>query len=268
NPPYWFPKVSDGEKRELSDRNRLGKGEKHLESIEDPKSFWLEVLKLAPPKPWTDKAKTLAFLSVQKPMDIPSTSKFWATANNWLDEVIRQGSEKEWRDDMTIDVPRISAELWDVIRIIGDSTEGFGTYPKCLKARMSKAGFLWIGVDPKKRIIPKCWVKWAKANKMVYKSAVTGMGNPIRTLSTSQQTSSMSEMSLGPESQMSQLQAAKRQPGLLLPEQRAQKALEDLQEYRGQPYRTHKTPFAIQQPEESVRWYNYKTLYEWRLKNS
>ncbi|KAI2623410.1 hypothetical protein GGS21DRAFT_494252 [Xylaria nigripes] len=172
-PTNWTKATAPHRNRKLREGNRLHQLETHLAEVEDPEKFWMEVIKIAPPKKWMDKVKLMGFLSTSRPMDKPSNGKLWSQAREWLNEAIRQGGSQGWNDNILINVPAITAEFWEAIRIIGDSSEGFGTFPTFIRERMLNAGFGWIAINPRKRVIPKCWVQWAKINNVKYKSTMS-----------------------------------------------------------------------------------------------
>ncbi|KAI2634040.1 hypothetical protein GGS21DRAFT_543951 [Xylaria nigripes] len=158
--------------RKLQSRNMLGEDETQLADIKDPRKFWEKLMEIAPPRTWTDMAKVFSFLAQTRPLARPSHCQIWRKAHDWLDEAIRVGSSCDWKDDMPIKTRSTTPEFWEAIRIMGDARHGYGTYPKSIREKIIDAGFGWIAVDPKKRIIPKCWVYWANLNDIPYKEAV------------------------------------------------------------------------------------------------
>ncbi|KAI1828555.1 hypothetical protein F4861DRAFT_534977 [Xylaria intraflava] len=251
-PPYWLEATSEQRTRTLNETNRLGQSETHLGDIKDAEAFWTEVLKLAPPKQWTDKAKVLEYLADARPLEEALKGNLLSRALNWLSDAIQQGSRHGWSDDMLMDMPRTSAEEWDAIRIIGDSREGFGTYPRTIRDRMANAGFTWIAVDPRKRIIPKCWVRWARINKLAYKGTVALDVNPhadikpTKTSPTSNVPSTRLPKDINTPNANGQQGHA---PGI----SHAKVMVKSLEKYNGQLPAKQASSFHIHQPQEAIR---------------
>ncbi|KAI2641255.1 hypothetical protein GGS21DRAFT_487595 [Xylaria nigripes] len=165
-PTSWATHATTSKYRRLMTSNRLRQSETHLEDVTEPKDFWLEVLKIAPPRTWLDGALVLRYLAQCRPMDKPSNNKLWARAREWLDKAVERGSQGEWRDYMVIDMPVAPPEMWEAVRIVGDvrGGGGFGTFPGPIRERLVAAGMEWILTDPALRRIPECWVAWARTH--------------------------------------------------------------------------------------------------------
>ncbi|KAI2620257.1 hypothetical protein GGS21DRAFT_494858 [Xylaria nigripes] len=165
-PTSWATHATTSKYRRLMTSNRLRQSETHLEDVTEPKDFWLEVLKIAPPRTWLDGALVLRYLAQCRPMDKPSNNKLWARAREWLDKAVERGSQGEWRDYMVIDMPVAPPEMWEAVRIVGDVRGGGGLAPSLdLSAnRLVAAGMEWILTDPALRRIPECWVAWARTH--------------------------------------------------------------------------------------------------------
>ncbi|KAI1275322.1 hypothetical protein F5Y07DRAFT_181563 [Xylaria sp. FL0933] len=80
-----------------------------------------------PPKPWTNLSNVMAQLANVRPMDKPSNTKLWAEAKKWIDSAKNPGSANDWADDKPIGPTKTSSELWEALRITGDSEHGYGT---------------------------------------------------------------------------------------------------------------------------------------------
>ncbi|KAI1821140.1 hypothetical protein F4861DRAFT_552055 [Xylaria intraflava] len=170
---YWAPFMTPDRRRILNPFNSLRQSETHLGTIKSPKEFWNSVIDIAPPKKWVDRAQVMKYLSQNRPMAKSYESKIWTQARDWLKAALEAGSSRGWADDMTINVPAITSEFWEAVRIIGDSRNGFGTYPRAVREKLAAVGMCWIVVDPRERIIPKCWVSWARKHGFSYKSTVS-----------------------------------------------------------------------------------------------
>ncbi|KAI1432613.1 hypothetical protein GGR50DRAFT_696882 [Xylaria sp. CBS 124048] len=241
-PSYWYKTTPLRRTRRLNENNRLCQSELHLANFDDPESFWVEVLKIAPPKKWTDKVKVLALLARSKPMDDPWNNKILLGVMNWLDQAIQQGSRHNWNDNIFINVPAMIAEEWEAIRIIGDIHEGFGTYPKIVTEKMAAAGVGWIAVNPRKRVIPKCWIPWARMHNVTYKTAIATVAeDPVATIeSTSQQAVHGTVMHRDITTQNSQ-------------QNRPLEIQRDKDTHNGHQYKSRSRAFNVLQPQEEVR---------------
>ncbi|KAI1820373.1 hypothetical protein F4861DRAFT_543006 [Xylaria intraflava] len=170
-PTEWTPMAEAGPKRrKLKRNNGLNQSELHLEDLTDPKDYWTAVMKIAPPKQWTDKHKVMTYLASTKPLEKQSNTKIWIQANTFLDKALAIGAQTNWSDDTTMTMDDSPAEFWEALRIIGDANLGFGTFPSQIRERILDAGFAWIAVNPRKRVIPKCWAHWAKKHNFKYKN--------------------------------------------------------------------------------------------------
>ncbi|KAI2623411.1 hypothetical protein GGS21DRAFT_494253 [Xylaria nigripes] len=167
----WFSTVKPDKRRNFFSSNRLKQDETPLINIDSGHVYWRMVTNIAPPRDWIKKSKLFTYLAKARPKDKVSNYKFWVATRNWLDEVIRQGDLSDWSDEGTLNPPVTDEEIWEAIRIVGDSQDGYGTYPKAIKEKMTKAGFNWIAVNPKYRIIPKCWQSWANHYGFSYAAA-------------------------------------------------------------------------------------------------
>ncbi|KAI1822427.1 hypothetical protein F4861DRAFT_541018 [Xylaria intraflava] len=129
-PTEWTPMAEAGPKRrKLKRNNGLNQSELHLEGLTDPKDYWTAVMKIAPPKQWTDKHKVMTYLASTKPLEKQSNTKIWIQANTFLDKALAIGAQTNWSDDTTMTMDDSPAEFWDALRIIGDANLGFGTFP-------------------------------------------------------------------------------------------------------------------------------------------
>jgi hypothetical protein len=62
-------------------------------------------------------------------LDKPSNSRLWEEAEVWLKEAAIRGHHNEWKDGGHITVKYLESEFWEALRVVGDSEEGFGTFP-------------------------------------------------------------------------------------------------------------------------------------------
>ncbi|KAI2628155.1 hypothetical protein GGS21DRAFT_492799 [Xylaria nigripes] len=122
-PSEWAPPTRIT--RTLYQNNGLRQDETHLLQTSVSRDFWLKVLKIAPPKTWLNASKVLAHLALVRPMAKPSNSILWDRSRKWLDEAIRLGNQYGWADDAPINLSFKEPEVWEAIRIVGDSKEGF-----------------------------------------------------------------------------------------------------------------------------------------------
>ncbi|KAI1820033.1 hypothetical protein F4861DRAFT_543310 [Xylaria intraflava] len=170
----WAPHSTRTQLRRLLSRNRLQQSEVHLGEAMDPQKFWHEVIKIAPPKPWARTGRVMHFLSLTKPMEQPSNVTLWTKVRDWLDDVNKLGSDLAWKDDLDFDsiktnYPIWEPELWEAIRIVGDAQDGFGTFPRTLKGKITSAGLSWMTFPSESRIIPRCWRRWARSHHISHR---------------------------------------------------------------------------------------------------
>ncbi|KAI1818914.1 hypothetical protein F4861DRAFT_544551 [Xylaria intraflava] len=174
----WGSPVAAAKRRAVYRCNRLGVDETKFGSVDDVEAFWLSVLAVIPPRPWVNIPKLLVHLATYKPMQKPSDSKPWKTASTRLDEIIRCGSGNHWANDTNFPDFLADEGHWEALRIIGDTHQGFGTFPSTLKNKLIQAGAAWVLVSPDVRIIPLCWEQWATRHGIPYTSSMPNMHIP------------------------------------------------------------------------------------------
>ncbi|RYO91602.1 hypothetical protein DL764_008270 [Monosporascus ibericus] len=112
-----------------------------VDGIEDAKEFIEAVLAEHPIRPFLDLTLTLTLYHLCHMRDIRI-----------------QAATTGWTDTMDILVFNITEEHVKALRIIGDATGGFGSFPKMLLlADLDEAGLSFLLVEPGRRIIPRCW---------------------------------------------------------------------------------------------------------------
>ncbi|KAI1430446.1 hypothetical protein GGR50DRAFT_702189 [Xylaria sp. CBS 124048] len=161
----WSSPAPHSKQRALKESSELGVDESIFrDKIDDVRGYWKTILSRVPPRPWVDKKRLIEHLATSKPLEMPSNSKPWKTVRLWIEAATRYGSMKNWADDIDFPIDPIDDGLWEAVRIIGDTDLGFGTFPNRLKGKLVEAGAAWILIDPKERIIPFSWRRWAKDN--------------------------------------------------------------------------------------------------------
>lgn len=170
-PTSWFKRVDDKKKqrRLLTDQqNALGQSETTFEQIQHVDLFWQAVLAKFPPRPHADISRIMGHLAKARPLDKPSNTSLWKLAKEFLDMAISQGTTARWADNTTLTLVNVDFELFEALRIIGDNSHGYGTFPTTLRQKIQAAGATFLFAIPQSRIVPQPWHQWVTTNNVPY----------------------------------------------------------------------------------------------------
>ncbi|KAF2963380.1 hypothetical protein GQX73_g10195 [Xylaria multiplex] len=137
--------------RRLLERNRLGECELPLADLtHNPRKYWAYVVEIAPPR-GIPRDVILRELFKIPPMQPAEECIMYQEAIRTLHIVAGQASISDWRNLDTFVMPYIQ---WEVVRIIGNETDGHGTFPEKVKLLLEDTGMGWAAVPDAYRRIP------------------------------------------------------------------------------------------------------------------
>ncbi|KAI1818956.1 hypothetical protein F4861DRAFT_544441 [Xylaria intraflava] len=166
--PLDWEKVENKRQRKYAESSRLRIDERPLKSIGTAREYWAGVLNLVGVQEWYDKPKVIKHLATSRAKAQQANTIPWRTCRKWTLRALKSGSEQKWADDADINCDPIDDNLLEAVRIIGDTDEGFGTFPRTLLELLHQVGARFVLVKPEQRIIPQCWKKWADRTQYQY----------------------------------------------------------------------------------------------------
>ncbi|RYO75132.1 hypothetical protein DL766_006661 [Monosporascus sp. MC13-8B] len=168
---------------EATKRKKLHDHDKHTIAGAITSDTYMKNLILAhPPSQEVDLTDVLAAATKIKPQQQPANSVLWMETMGTLERVISEGHQRGWKDDSLLPINHLpSLTSFEMLRIYGDQTMGFGTWPQTVSERMDMAGVGWIRVPPEKRIIPSYWKEYCDRRKIKYArvASIAGRQNAV-----------------------------------------------------------------------------------------
>ncbi|KAI1822979.1 hypothetical protein F4861DRAFT_540484 [Xylaria intraflava] len=166
--PLDWEKVENKRQRKYAENSRLKIDERPLKNIGTAREYWAAVLGLVGIQDWYDKRRVIKHIATSRAKAQQANTIPWRICRKWTLRALKSGSEQKWADDADINCGPIDDNVWEAVRIIGDTDEGFGTFPRTLLELLHQIGARFVLVKPEQRIIPQCWKKWADRTQYQY----------------------------------------------------------------------------------------------------
>lgn len=74
-------------------------------------------------------------------------------------ETCSQAATQIWVDDMDFTVFGLSEEHLETLRIVGDNSLWFGSFPTHILSDLEEAGLFCLLVEPERQILPRCYLQ-------------------------------------------------------------------------------------------------------------